>query len=83
MFDSFFLTESKLRMLASPLSPHDVTGQLTTFRSYVALIADPTPGSKYNHTHIGSDRPGVYCTFQYYICAEVEKKEKTRGHQVL
>jgi hypothetical protein len=35
-------------MLASPLSPHDVTAQLTTFKSYVALIADPTPGSKYN-----------------------------------
>ena len=32
-------------MLASPLSPHDVTAQLTTFKSYVALIADPTPGS--------------------------------------
>ncbi|CAG2186713.1 TRRAP [Mytilus edulis] len=31
-------------MLQSPLSPHDLTAQLTTFKSYVALIADPTPG---------------------------------------
>lgn len=36
--------DKKFKMMASPLSPHDVTGQLTTFRSYVALIADPTPG---------------------------------------
>ncbi|XP_053373271.1 transformation/transcription domain-associated protein-like isoform X1 [Mercenaria mercenaria] len=31
-------------MIASPLSPHNATTQLTTFKSYVALIADPTPG---------------------------------------
>lgn len=33
--------------MASPLSPLDASAQLTTFKSYVALIADPTPGSKY------------------------------------
>uniref|UniRef100_K1PMD0 Uncharacterized protein n=1 Tax=Magallana gigas TaxID=29159 RepID=K1PMD0_MAGGI len=38
------VSDKKFKMMASPLSPHDVTGQLTTFRSYVALIADPTPG---------------------------------------
>ncbi|KAJ8314001.1 hypothetical protein KUTeg_008562 [Tegillarca granosa] len=31
-------------MLPSPLSPNDAAAQLTTFKSYVALIADPTPG---------------------------------------
>ncbi|XP_060086157.1 transformation/transcription domain-associated protein-like [Ylistrum balloti] len=31
-------------MVASPLSPHDASAQLTTFKSYVALIDDPTPG---------------------------------------
>ncbi|XP_041366452.1 transformation/transcription domain-associated protein-like [Gigantopelta aegis] len=31
-------------MLGSPLSPHDAAAQLTTFKSYVALISDPTPG---------------------------------------
>ncbi|XP_048245320.1 transformation/transcription domain-associated protein-like isoform X4 [Haliotis rufescens] len=31
-------------MLGSPLSPHDAAAQLTTFKSYVSLIADPTPG---------------------------------------
>lgn len=33
--------------MASPLSPHNATTQLTTFKSYVALIADPTPGSMF------------------------------------
>lgn len=33
-------------MLGSPLSPQDAAAQLTTFKSYVALIADTTPGSK-------------------------------------
>ena len=33
--------------MASPLSPHNATTQLTTFKSYVALIADATPGSKF------------------------------------
>lgn len=31
-------------MLVSPLSPHNAATQLTTFKSYVALISDPTPG---------------------------------------
>lgn len=33
-------------MLGSPLSPQDAAAQLTTFKSYVSLIADNTPGSK-------------------------------------
>jgi len=38
-------------MNVSPLSPHNATTQLTTFKSYVALIADPTPGSEFIPYH--------------------------------
>lgn len=31
-------------MLASAMSPHDVGAQMTTVKSYISLIADPTPG---------------------------------------
>ena len=35
-------------MVSSPLSPQDAAAQLTAFKSYVQLIADSTPGSKYS-----------------------------------
>ncbi|WAQ94361.1 hypothetical protein MAR_006832 [Mya arenaria] len=50
--DMFMLEMSLMQQIkgsmmlnVSPLSPHNATTQLTTFKSYVALIADPTPGS--------------------------------------
>ncbi|XP_052799623.1 transformation/transcription domain-associated protein-like isoform X2 [Mya arenaria] len=36
--------KGSMMLNVSPLSPHNATTQLTTFKSYVALIADPTPG---------------------------------------
>jgi hypothetical protein len=33
-------------MLGSPLNPLDTAAQLTTFKSYLNLIGDSTPGSK-------------------------------------
>ena len=39
----------KMLPLGSPLTPQDTAAQLTTFKSYLNLIGDTTPGSKYNY----------------------------------
>jgi len=35
------------KMMTMPMSPQDPVTQLSTFKSYVALIADTTPNSAY------------------------------------
>ena len=40
------VTRDEVIMLGSPLNPQDTAAQLTTFKSYLNLIGDCTPGSK-------------------------------------